>query len=338
MTIPAACPSAADVPVRYWMPDAPVLRGGDRLDGLRIAYRTIGDPAGDPVLLLHGTNGSGASLLTPAFAGELFGPGQPLDLRRHFVVLPDALGAGGSSKPSDGLRARFPRYDYDDMVDLQHRLIVEHLGLARLRLVLGYSMGGMHAWLWGVRHPSMMDALVPMAATPGPMSGRNWMMRRMLCESIRRDPAWRDGDYVEQPPAFRLASLMYAVGTNFGEEALARRAPTRALADGFVDERLAAPFEADANDHLWQWDASRSYDPTSGLERIEASVLAINADDDERNPPQLPAWAHAMRRLRDGRLLRIPAGEGTAGHATCADARTWKDGFAEWFEAVPRRG
>jgi homoserine O-acetyltransferase/O-succinyltransferase len=308
---------------------------GEVLPELRLHYTTVGDPGGQPVLVLHGTGGSGRGLLTPAFAGELFGPGQPLDAARHFIVLPDALGAGKSAKPSDGLRARFPRYNYDDMVLAQHRLVTEGLGLRRLRLVLGNSMGGMHAWLWGVTHPDFMDALVPMAAQPTAMAGRNWMLRRLMVEQIRRDPAYAGGDYTEQPPSLRMASVFYATATNGGTLALQANAPTREAADRLVDARLAAPFAADANDFVYQWDSSRDYDPEPGLDRIKARVLAINPADDERNPPETGVMQAAMRRVAHGRLLLIPASAETMGHGTTANARFWRDALGAFLRELP---
>lgn len=307
---------------------------GEVLPEVRLAYATVGDPSNPPVLLLHGTGGSSRSLLTPAFAGGLLGPGGPLDAARHFVVLPDALGAGRSSKPSDGLRARFPRYNYADMVHAQHRLVAEGLGLSRLRVILGNSMGGMHAWLWGVTHPDAMDALVPMAAQPTAMSGRNWMLRRLMVETIRRDPAYRDGDYDAQPPSLRLANVTYATATNGGTLATQAAAPTREAADRLVDARLAAPAPADANDFVYQWDSSRDYDPEPLLGRIEARVLAINAADDERNPPETGLMEAAMRRVRRGRLHLIPASAETTGHGTTGQARFWRDELAAFLREV----
>ncbi|MEI6162182.1 MAG: alpha/beta fold hydrolase, partial [Roseococcus sp.] len=259
---------------------------GEVMPELRLNYITLGEPSGQPVLILHGTGGTGAGMLSPAFGGQLFGPGQPLDAARHFIILPDALGAGGSAKPSDGLRAGFPRYNYADMVAAQHRLVTEALGISRLRLALGNSMGGMHAWLWAVTFPDAMAAVVPMAAQPTEMSSRNWMLRRLMVESIRRDPAYRGGNYTEQPPALRMASVFYATATNGGTLAYQSLAPTRAAADRMVEERLEAPMTMDANDFIYQWESSRDYNPEPLLERIKARVLAINAADDERNPPE----------------------------------------------------
>ncbi len=307
---------------------------GETMPELRLHYTTIGEPSGVPVLVLHGTGGSARSLLTPAFAGELFGPGQPLDARRYFVILPDALGAGGSAKPSDGLRAAFPRYNYDDMVLAQYRLVTEGLGIRHLRLVLGNSMGGMHAWLWGVTYPDFMDAIVPMASQPTEMASRNWMLRRLLVESIRRDPAYRGGNYTEQPPSLRLASVFYATATNGGTLNLQKIAPTRAEADRLVEARLEAPPPADANDFIWQWESSRDYNPAPLLARIRARVLAINAADDERNPPETGLMEAAMRRIPNARLLLIPASGETLGHGTTGNARFWRDALAAFLREL----
>lgn len=298
---------------------------GETLPEVRLAYTTIGDPSGIPVLVLHGTNGSARSLLTPIFAGELFGAGQPLDASRYFIIIPDALGAGASSKPSDGLRARFPRYNYADMVLAQHRLVTEGLGIRKLRLVLGNSMGGMHAWMWGTTYPDMMDAIVPMAAQPTEMSARNWMLRRLMVESIRRDPAYAEGNYTQQPPSLRMANVFYATATNGGTLNYQANAPTRAQADRLVESRIAAPPPGDANDFIWQWDSSRDYNPAPLLERITARVLAINAADDERNPPETGVMQEAMKRVRNGRLLLIPASAQTLGHGTTGTARFWAE-------------
>jgi homoserine O-acetyltransferase len=310
---------------------------GETMPELRLHYTTVGEPAGEPVVILHGTTGSGASMLTPAFAGELFGPGQPLDARKYFIILPDAIGAGKSSKPSDGLKAMFPQYNYDDMVAAQYRLVTEGLGIRHLRLVLGNSMGGMHSWVWGVTYPDMMDVLAPMASQPAEMSGRNWMMRRMLIEAIRKDPEWKDGNYTSQPHGLRMANVFFGIATNGGSQAYYKAAPTREMADRLVEERLAAPFTADANDFLYQWDASRDYDPSPGLERIQAAVLAINSADDERNPPELGIMERELKRIKNARLLLIPASEETRGHGTVGMAKFWKQQLRELLESTPRR-
>ncbi len=310
---------------------------GEVMRELRLHYTTVGEPSGAPVLILHGTTGSGAGMLTQAFAGELFGPGQPLDASKYFIILTDAIGAGKSSKPSDGLRAKFPKYNYDDMVAAQYRLVTEGLGIRHLRMVLGNSMGGMHTWLWGVTHPDFMDALVPMASQPTEMSGRNWMMRRLLIDAIRNDPDWKGGDYTTQPRALKAANVFFGVATSGGTLAYYDEAPTRAAADKLVDKRLAAPFTADANDFLYQWDASRDYNPAPGLERITAALLAINSADDERNPPELGIMERELKRIRNARLYLIPASPETRGHGTTGMARFWKTQLQELLQAAPRR-
>jgi homoserine O-acetyltransferase/O-succinyltransferase len=310
---------------------------GEVMPELRLHYRTIGDPTGEPVLILHGTAGSGAGMLTPAFAGELFGAGQALDASKHFIILPDAIGAGKSARPSDGLRTKFPRYNYDDMVDAQYRLVTEGLGIRHLRLVLGNSMGGMHTWIWGAKHPKSMDALVPMASQPTEMSSRNWMMRRLIVDSIRNDPDWKGGNYETQPRAFRTAAVFYAIGTSGGTLAYQKLAPTRELADKLLDQRLAALTTADANDYLYQWDSSRDYNASPGLERVEAPLLAINSADDERNPPETGIMEREMIRVKGGRLYLIPASEDTRGHGTTGMARFWQQQLREFLASVPKR-
>jgi homoserine O-acetyltransferase len=304
---------------------------------LRMHYVTIGEPSGQPVVLLHGTGQSAGSLLTPAFAGELLGLGQALDATKYYVIIPDSVGHGKSTKPSDGLKAKFPRYNYDDMVDAQYRLITEGLGLKHVRLIIGNSMGGMHAWLWGEKYPGFMDALAPMASQPTAMAARNWMMRRLMLETIRRDPAYNNGNYTTQPQSVKIAATMYAVGTNGGTLAYQKLAPTGAAADKQVDERLAAPFTADANDYVYAWDSSRDYDPAPSLEKIEAAVLCINAADDERNPPETGVTERALKRVRNAQLLLIPASEDTRGHGTTAFAKFYKTQLQEFLQKVPQR-
>jgi homoserine O-acetyltransferase len=311
---------------------------GEVLPELKLAYTTVGDPKGEPVLMLHGTTGSAASMLTPGFGGELFGAGQPLDANKYFIIIPDSIGHGGSAKPSDGLRAKFPRYNYDDMVAAQHRLLTEHLGIKHVRLVMGNSMGGMHTWIWGVTHPAFMDALVPMASQPSEMSSRNWMMRRLIIDSIRNDPDWKDGNYTAQPKSAQVASVFYGIGTSGGNLALQKAAPTREAADKLLDARLKAPFRGDANDVLYQWDSSRDYNPSPKLERIEAALLAINAADDERNPPETGIMERELKRVKNGKLLLIPASESTAGHGTTGRALHYAQGLREFLQNVPKRG
>ena len=309
---------------------------GQVLPELRLHYTTVGAPTGEPVLVLHGTTGSGAGMLNPAFAGELFGPGQPLDASRYYIILPDAIGTGKSGKPSDGLRAAFPKYNYDDMVDAQYRLLREHLGVKHLRLVIGNSMGGMQAWIWAQKYPEAMDIVVPMASLPTEMSGRNWMMRRLLVEAIRSDPDYQGGNYSQQPRSLQFASVFFATGTNGGNQALFKAAPSREKADALITQRLTAPFAGDANDHLYQWDSSRDYNPSPGLERVRATLLAINSADDERNPPELGVLDREIKRVKNGRVLLIPASESTAGHGTTAQAKFWKNELAGLLQSAPR--
>jgi homoserine O-acetyltransferase/O-succinyltransferase len=309
---------------------------GEVVPELQLHYRTIGAPPGEPILVLHGTAGSGASMLTTAFAGELFGPGQPIDASRYYIIIPDALGHGKSSKPSDGLRTKFPRYDYEDMVDAHYRLLTEHLKVRHLRAVIGNSMGGMETWIFAVKYADYMDVAVPMACLPTEMSSRNWMLRRLITDSIRNDPAWKDGQYTQQPPSARFASVFFGIATSGGNQALYKAAPTREKADQLLDQRLAAPFTADANDVLYQWDSSRDYNPSAGLEKIKATVLAINAADDERNPPELGLLDREIKRVKNGRVLLIPASESTAGHGTTGMAKFYKRELAELLQSAPR--
>jgi homoserine O-acetyltransferase len=309
---------------------------GQVLPELRVNYVTIGAPTGEPVLLLHGTAGNAQTMLTPNFGGELFGAGQPLDAARYFIIIPDAIGTGKSTKPSDGLRANFPKYNYDDMVDAQYRLVKEVLGVKKLRAIVGNSMGGMQTWIWGVKYPGEMDLLVPMACQPTEMSSRNWMMRRLIVDSIKNDPDWNGGNYTRQPRSAQFASVFFGIGTSGGDLAYYRLAPTREKADAFLDARLKAPFTADANDVLFQWESSADYNPSPQLEKIRAHVLAINAADDERNPPQTGIMDREMKRLRNARYVLIPASDQTAGHGTTGNAKWWKAELATALQSLPK--
>ena len=311
---------------------------GEVMPELKLHYTTVGEPSGTPVVVLHGTGGSAASMLTPAFAGELFGRGQPLDATRYYVIIPDALGHGKSTKPSDGLKTKFPQYNYDDMVDAQYRLLSEGLGIRHVRLIIGNSMGGMNVWLWGAKYPNYMDVLVPMASQPTPMSSRNWMLRRVMLETVRNDPEYKDGNYTTQPRSMKIASVFFGIATAGGTLRYQKLAPTRGTADKLVDARLAAPMTADANDFLWQWDSSGDYDASSGLEKIEATVLAINAADDERNPPETGLMTDALNRVKNAKLYLIPASEETSGHLTTANAKFYQQELQKLLEAAPQRG
>jgi homoserine O-acetyltransferase/O-succinyltransferase len=278
-----------------------------------------------------------ASLCWCCIAGELFGPGQALDASKYFIILPDAIGTGKTTKPSDGLRAKFPRYNYDDMVQAQYRLVTEGLGIKHLRLVIGNSMGGMQTWMWGTKYPAFMDALVPMASMPTEMSSRNWMLRRLITDSIRNDPEWKDGNYTAQPKSAKVASVFYNFATNGGSQAYQKAAPTRELADKLLDSRLNARFPLDANDALYQWDSSRDYNPAPQLDKIEAAVLAINSADDERNPPETGILDREIKRVKNGRVLLIPGSENTAGHGTTAQAKFWSADLKTFLETAGKK-
>jgi homoserine O-acetyltransferase len=313
------------------------FHNGESMSELRLHYTTVGEPSGQPVLVLHGTGGSAASMLTPAFAGELFGPGQPLDASKYYIIIPDSIGHGGSSKPSDGMKTAFPKYDYADMVDAQYRLVTEGLGVKHLRLVIGNSMGGMHTWLWGVKYPDAMDVLVPMASQPTEMAARNWMLRRIMLETIRNDPDYQGGNYTTQPRMMKYAVAAYGVASAGGTLGYQTLAPTAAKADKMVDERLATPIASDANDFLYQWESSHDYNPSPVLERIEATVLAINSADDERNPPETGVTDAALKRVKHGRLYLIPASTVTRGHLTTGNAAFYREPLRELLQTAPQR-
>ncbi|GAB2922385.1 alpha/beta fold hydrolase [Paraburkholderia jirisanensis] len=319
-----------------WTAPTFTFHSGETLPNLRMHYVTLGDPTKPAVLMLHGTNQTGAAMLTPAFAGKLFGPGQPLDATKYFIVLPDGIGIGKSTKPSDGLRAQFPAYDYDDLVAAQYRLVTEGLGIHHLRLVMGNSMGGMQTWLWGEKYPDMMDALVPMASQPTEMSARNWMMRRMLVESIKQDPAWNHGNYTVQPPSLRVANAMFSIATSGGTLAYQAAAPTHAQADHLVDALLAAPQKNDANDFIYQWGSSADYNAAPNLSRIKAPLFAINSADDERNPPETGTMQSSLKQLKQASLLLIPASAQTRGHGTTSDASFYAQQLGEFMQQTAR--
>jgi homoserine O-acetyltransferase len=315
---------------------------GESLPALTVHYRTLGKPRRDSagvvrnaVLILHGTTGSGAQFLSRSFAGELFGSGQPLDTTAYYVVLPDGIGHGRSSRPSQGQHARFPHYTYDDMVDAQHRLLVEVLGVTHLRLVMGTSMGGMHGWVWGERYPTFMDGIVPLASVPTAIVGRNRMLRRMAMDDIRTDPAWRNGDYDVQPPGLRAALQILWVMTS-APLVQHHDAPTRAAADSAITAWLDARFRTmDANDMLYAFDASRDYDPEPMLGRITAPVLAINSADDQVNPPELGLMERLMPRVAHGRYVLLPISPQTRGHGTHTVAAVWKEPFSAFLATLP---
>jgi homoserine O-acetyltransferase len=276
-------------------------------------------------------------MLTPAFAGALFGAGQPLDAAKYYIVIPDSIGHGKSSKPSDGLKTKFPKYNYADMVDAQYRLLNEGLGVRHVRAIIGFSMGGMHAWLWGEKYSGYMDALVPMASQPTAMASRNWMLRRMMLETIRNDPDYNNGNYTTQPRFMKIASIFFGIATAGGTLNYQKLAPTREQADKLVDTRLAATMTADANDFLWAWESSGDYDAAPGLERIEAPLLAINSTNDERNPPETGLMDAALKRVKNGKLYLIPASDQTQGHLTTVIAKFYSQQLEELLKTAPRR-
>ena len=316
---------------------------GESLPELRIHYRTFGAPRADShgmvrnaVLILHGTGGSGAQFIRSVFAGELFGPGQPLDATRFYIVLPDGIGHGGSAKPSDRLHARFPRYGYGDMVQAQYLLLTQGLKVNHARLVMGTSMGGMHTWLWGEQHPEFMDALMPLASLPAQISGRNRVWRRTVIDAIRGDPAWKDGEYTSEPPSLRTAlEMLWLVGSN--PVLRQQEAPTLAQADQVIDAYVEENLKThDANDILYALEASHDYDPGPGLEKIQAPLLAVNSADDLVNPPELGILEREIKRVPHGRALVIPYSERTRGHGSHTEAALWKEQLVELLKSSGR--
>ena len=312
------------------------FQSGETLPELRIHYRTLGKPEKDAqgkttnaVLVMHGTTGSGAQFIRPEFAGELFGKDQPLDATKFFIVLPDGIGHGKSSKPSDGMHAKFPRYGYLDMVEAQYRLLTEGLGVNHARLVMGTSMGGMHTWLWGELHPDFMDALMPLASLPTQISGRNRAWRRMVIDAIRNDPAWHGGEYKTQPPSLRTAAeMLWLMSSNpvLRQKDAPSLAKTDEVLDKFVEQIVKTD---DANDVLYALEASHDYDPGLNLEKIRAPLLAINSADDLINPPELAILEREIKRVPKGRAIVIPLSEKTRGHGSHTIASLWKDQLLE---------
>jgi homoserine O-acetyltransferase/O-succinyltransferase len=314
---------------------------GSVLPELRIHYTTLGSPrrnaAGmvtNAVVVLHGTAGNGRGFLTPAFAGELFGSGQLLDSATHFIILPDGIGAGRSSKPSDGLRARFPHYRYSDMVTAQYRLVTEQLHVNHLLLVLGTSMGAMHSWMWAERYPDFMDGVVPLASLPTQIAGRNRMMRRLVSQSVRSDPDWKGGNYTTQPRGlFGALEILFTMTSS--PRYLQRLAPTRDSADAYIDSWVRARLRTtDANDFIYQFEASADYDPSPMLERIRAPLLAINSADDFVNPPELGIMERLITKVARGRYVLLPITDETRGHGTHSLPHVWKPYLADFLRVI----
>ena len=317
------------------------FQSGETIDELRLHYTTIGTAVRDQkgivrnaVLILHGTGGAGNNFLSAQFAGVLFGRGQLLDATRYFIILPDGIGHGKSSKPSDGLHARFPHYTYDDMVRAQHELLTEKLGVNHLRLVMGTSMGGMQTWMWGETYPDFMDALMPLASLPVEIAGRNRMMRRMLMDAIRQDPAWNGGEYRTQPQQGLTAAINILILMGSAPLQWQKQAPTREASDKFYIERMKAQMaRTDANDMLYQFDASREYNPSTKLEIIKAPLTAINSADDLVNPPELGIMEREIKRVKRGRYVLIPVGAETRGHGTHSLPALWQQYLKELLDS-----
>ena len=317
---------------------------GERLEELRIHYRTLGTPVHDArgvvrnaVLVMHGTTGSGAGFLSEQFAGVLFKPGGVLDAETYYIVLPDGIGHGDSSKPSDGMRARFPKYTYGDMVRAQYRLLTDALDIDHLRLVMGTSMGGMQAWMWGYTYPDFMDALFPLASLPVEIAGRNRIQRAMIINSITEDPAWMGGNYTEQPPGLvpAIHALMFMVSSPLQWQ---RRAPTRMQAETMMEQMVDRyQTSLDANDMVYAFDASRLYNPAPYLEHIQAPLLAINSADDQVNPPELGILEREVSKVRNGRALVLPITEETRGHGTHSLPALWGHHLQTLLETAAAR-
>lgn len=331
----APVPTEADFVIKEFR-----FASGETLPELRMHYRTYGTPRKDAqgvvrnaVLIMHGTGGTGGQFTGRLFAGELFGAGQPLDASTFFIILPDDIGHGKSSKPSDGMRAKFPRYGYIDMVEAEHRLVIEGLGVNHLRLVMGTSMGGMHTWLWGERYPDMMDALMPLASLPTQIAGRNRAWRRVVIDAIRHDPEWKSGDYTAQPQSLRTAAeMLWLVGSN--PIIRQKAAPTLSDLDRTLDAYVANYVKTnDANDILYAIESSRDYDPGPGLGTITAPLLAINSADDIINPPELQILEREIERVPKGRAIVIPLSDRTTGHGTHTQAALWKAYLEELLKA-----
>ena len=320
------------------------FRSGESLVHLRLHYTTLGKPAHDAqgrvsnaVLILHGTGGSGRQFLQPIFAGELFGPGQLLDVTHYYVILPDGIGHGKSSKPSDGLHARFPQYDYDDMVAAHHQLLTEGLAVNHLLLIFGTSMGCMHSFVWGETYPDFMDALMPMACQPVEIAGRNRIWRKMVMEAIRNDPSWKGGEYSEEPQQALRAALDLLLIAGSAPLYMQKTLPTRDAADKYLDDYFKQRFAAlDANDLLYQVNASRHYDPSPLLEKITAPVMFINSADDFINPPELGNAEREIKKVKNAHFILLPISDETRGHGTHTRAVVWKRYLAELLQESAR--
>jgi homoserine O-acetyltransferase len=320
------------------------FKSGETLPELRMHYATLGSPVRNAngkvmnaVLLLHGTSGTGRQFLVPEFVGVLLGPGQLLDSTRYYIILPDSIGHGKSSKPSDGMHAHFPQYDYDDMVASQHELLEKGLGVNHLRLILGASMGCMHSWVWGESYPDFMDALMPLACQPVQIAGRNRIWRKMVIDAIRDDPDWKNGEYTAQPwNALKTAADMFFIAAGAPLQ-MQKNLPTRDATDA-ADRDFVKQFSAehDANDLLFALNASRNYDPSPRLEKIAVPVMFVNSADDFVNPPELGIAQREIKHVKNGRFILLPASERTRGHGTDTLAAVWQQYLKELLDASQR--
>src|SRR6266540_4196677 len=338
LAAPAAAQTPAAVEGDFVARDF-TFQTGETLPELKLHYRTLGTPRRDAsgivrnaVMILHGTGGSGAGFLSQTYGGQLFGAGQILDAAKYFIVLPDSIGHGKSSKPSDGLHMKFPQYTYDDMVRAQHLMLTDGLKVNHLRLIMGTSMGAMHCWVWGETFPDFVDGLVPLASVPTQIAGRNRVMRKMIMDSITQDPAWKDGEYTEQPREGLIGAINLLMMMTSSPLQWHKSGPTRDAADRWYEGQIKSRLATDANDMLYQFNASREYDPSPNLEKISAAVLAINSADDVVNPPELGLMEKLMPRVKRGRYVLIPTSDQTRGHGTHSIPTIWGKHLEEFLK------
>ncbi len=335
-TVPVMQPTEGDFEARDFH-----FQSGQTLPTVKLHYATLGTPTrgadgkiNNAVLLLHGTTGTGRAYLTPLMQKELFAAGQPLDASRYYIIMPDGIGRGGSSKPSDALRANFPRYGYNDVVEGHYRLLTEGLKVDHLRLILGTSMGGMQTLVWGERHPDMMDALMPIASQPVAMSGRNWLWRRMLIDAIRNDPEWNGGNYTRQPTHWTRTTPVFALMTQ-SAATLQKAAPTRDQVNQYVDKTVADSRGVDANDYLYWFESSWDYNPEPDLGMIRAPLYAVNFADDMINAVDLGVMQRTVPKVRQGKYVEMPESVNTYGHQTLQHPEVWKPYLVELLKSLP---
>lgn len=320
-----------------YYPKGFVFTNNATIDSFRIHYTTIGEPrlnkngeVMNAVLIMHGTTGSGKNFLTDQFAGNLFGAGQLLDASKYYIILPDAVGHGKSSKPSDGLHMRFPEYNYDDMINANYLLLTQHLHIKHMRLIMGTSMGGMQTWVWAYRYPEFTDALMPLASLPVALGGRNRIQRKMAIDLVKLDPEWKGGEYKQQPALGMRGAISSMIFMSSSPLQWQRSAPTRKQAEDMLDnleKRYAASL--DANDFIYQFDASRDYDPYPHLAKITAPLFAINSADDQVNPPELAILETEIKKVKKGRYILLPITDKTTGHGTHSNPTIWGEYLAE---------